>query len=95
MVSSGAGCEVSVQPSSWRGFCWCRSCLCRGCFMFWSLFSVVSALVGAAAFVGFAIELLSCAPFVLEAVVSEVVVPEVVVPEAEEVLRWITALWPR
>ena len=62
---------------------------------FGAFFSVVSALVGAAAFVGFAIELLSCAPFVLEAVVSEVVVPEVVVPEAEEVLRWITALWPR
>ena len=91
MVSSGAGCEVSGAAGAvGAGSVGAGAVSCFGAF-----FSVVSALVGAAAFVGFATELLSCAPFVLEAVVSEVVVPEVVVPEAEEVLRWITALWPR
>lgn len=84
MVSSGAGCEVSGAAGAvGAGSVGAGAVSCFGAF-----FSVVSALVGAAAFVGFAIELLSCAPFVLEAVVSEVVVPEVVVPEAEEVLRW-------
>ena len=96
MVSSGAGCEVSGAPGAVGAGSVGAGAVCAGAVScFGAFFSVVSALVGAAAFVGFATELLSCAPFVLEAVVSEVVVPEVVVPEAEEVLRWITALWPR
>ena len=96
MVSSGAGCEVSGAAGAVGAGSVGAGAVCAGAVScFGAFFSVVPALVGAAAFVGFATELLSCAPFVLEAVVSEVVVPEVVVPEAEEVLRWITALSPR
>ena len=83
MVSSGAGCEVSGAAGAVGAGSVGAGAVCAGAVScFGAFFSVVPALVGAAAFVGFATELLSCAPFVLEAVVSEVVVPEVVVPEA-------------
>ena len=73
MVSSGAGCEVSGAAGAVGAGSVGAGAVCAGAVScFGAFFSVVSALVGAAAFVGFAIELLSCAPFVLEAVVSEV-----------------------
>ena len=78
MVSSGAGCEVSGAAGAVGAGSVGAGAVCAGAVScFGAFFSVVPALVGAAAFVGFATELLSCAPFVLEAVVSEVVVPEV------------------